>query len=244
MVASLATARPFAFDNIGDEGSQRADSSARIAGASPESIGVGLHHRAAFRAAGQPSHRAPIIGEGGEVDDQNASFRRVRRLGPGPQRAAGSLISHLAAILGRKGRPEWPRHSHSEFGRRHSNFARTSGGSRRARPASTTHNPDFRADKQFACRTTRCSSVSEAPPSSRAVGFDGQQVVHRRGLSKSMSIDRTTKTGRAERLEQRLLDRAEGNATSRCASFHEANKEAMNESGSCASAVDAAPGQD
>ena len=95
----------FAFDDIGDEKGSAAGRQQRAhRGREPQSIGVGLHHRAAFRAAGQPRHRAPIIGEGGEVDDQNAGFRRVRRLGPGPQARSGFVDSHLAAILGRKRR--------------------------------------------------------------------------------------------------------------------------------------------
>ena len=73
---------------------------------------------------------------------------------------------------------------YAEFGRRHSNFARTSGGRRRARPASTHTILTLARTSSSACRKTRCSSVSEAPPSSRIHGFDGQQVVHRRGLLK------------------------------------------------------------
>ena len=95
----------FAFDDIGDEKGSAAGREQRAhRGREPQAIGVGLHHRAAFRAAGQPSHRAPIVGEGGEVDDQNAGLRRVRRLGPGPQARSGFVDSHLDAILGRKRR--------------------------------------------------------------------------------------------------------------------------------------------
>ena len=73
---------------------------------------------------------------------------------------------------------------YSEFGRRHSNFARTSGGSRRARPVST-----------HTIRTLARTSSSASPQNPllkrergaaelKSVGFDGQQVVHRRGLLK------------------------------------------------------------